>query len=312
MLDTYALRVFLEAARTGSFTEAAQVLDVTQPAISHQIKSLEDYLQVPLFERAGRHIQLTKAGQALVPLARQAVQMVMDIENTMRAAEGRVVGNLTIGCSEPSAHYLLPHLLARFKRIYPDIAISVPIVHQETLIEKVLQGEYDVGITGVMHLAEHDLRGFALYEDHYVLVTPIDHAWAHKRLIAPEELFNERFVCRDIHSVCRRVVASELKKHGYEIENLDVVMEIDSPEAQAIAVEHGIGLSFMAMMSVAPRLAMGKLATVQVGDIVFTSPVYLVYRAAGPPSPVLEQLIKFLNLSPSQDLIEMLSHGHMI
>ena len=309
MLDVYALKVFLEAAKIGSFTDAAEALNVTQPAVSHHIKSLEDFLQVPLFERVGRRVQLTQAGQSLVPLAQQAVHLVMGIEDTMRNPEGKVEGDLTIGCSEPSVHYLLPHLMARFKRIYPDVSISISVVSQEALLQKIVHGECDLGIAGTRYLRECNLHSIELYQDQFVLVAPTDHLWAQRQVISPSELASEPFVCCEAHSTCRRAVGSALAKLGFDIGQMRVVMETGSPEGQAMAVEHGIGMSFMPLVAAIQRLPMGRLAIIQVDGIMCKNAVYLVYSTARAPSPVQEQFVKFLNIPQTQLMIDTLAQG---
>jgi LysR family transcriptional regulator, transcriptional activator of the cysJI operon len=309
MLDVYALRVFLEAARAKSFTRAAEMLSITQPAVSHQIKSLEDYLQIELFERTGRSVKLTKAGQTLVPLARQVVEMVASVEEHMHTVEGEVTGDLVIGCSEPSAHYLLPYLLSRFKRIYPNVNMTVPVVSQETLLERLTSGSYDLGIAGTRYLPEHDLHSFPLYEDHLVLVASSTHPWTQRESVRIEDLIEEPFVCRDMHSICRRVVGSELARLGYDISEMRVVMEIDSPEAQIIAVEHGLGLAFMPLMAVMQRLPMGRLAIVKVEGLSLASPVFLLASGERKQSLVHEKFIKFINVPATQSLIEMVAQG---
>ena len=312
MLDVHALRIFLEAATAESFTRAAEALDLTQPAVSHHIKTLEDYLQVQLFERDGRSVRLTKAGQALVPLARQAVQMVQDVEDTVRTSDGKVVGNLMIGCSEPSAFYILPHLIARFKRIYPNICVAVPVVGEETLLDKVMRGEFDLGITGVRHMQESDLRRLVFYEDQVVLTVPSAHPWAQRESVRFAELMAEPFICRSINSVCRQVVGSEMARLGYDITQMQIVMEIDSPEGQAIAVEHGIGLSFMPLLAVAQRLSLGRLAIVPVENVTLRTPIHMIYSAARPPSPILSQFVKFMNVPQTRSLIDILAAGQML
>jgi len=309
MLDVYALRVFLEAARAMSFTRAAETLSITQPAVSHQIKSLEDYLQIELFERTGRSVKLTKAGQTLVPLARQVVDMVTSVEEHMHTVEGEVTGDLVIGCSEPSAHYLLPYLLSRFKRIYPNVNMKVPVVSQEVLCDKLASDSFDLGIAGTRYPPHYDLHSFPLYEDQLVLVASSAHPWAQRDCVQIGDLREESYVCRDVHSMCRRVVSSEFTRLGYDVSEFRVVMEIDSPEAQVIAVEHGLGLAFMPLMAVMQRLPMGRLAIVKVEGLSLTSPVFLLTSGERKQSYVHDKFIKFINVPATRSLIEMVANG---
>ncbi len=311
MLDIHALRIFLEAARTENFTEAGRNLNLTQPAVSAQIKTLEDYLQVKLFERDGRTVRLTKSGETLMPMAQQLIHMAISAEETIRASEGKVVGNLVIGCSAAAAKYVLPHLVMRFQRLYPNVHVSIPVVSRQFLMEKIAQAEYDLGVVSVRE-PDYDMSYSDFFLDRLVLIAPSSHPWARQGTIKPHQMLEEYFICREPESGCRATVAEGLAKVGLSIDQLHHVMEIGNAEALAMAVEHGIGMSFVSQPVAVSRLPLGRLAIIQVEGLELISPVEFVYSRSRPASPAQIKFLEFANHAQNRLLVQMLAEGRVI
>lgn len=311
MLDIHALRVFLEAARTENFTEAGRSLSLTQPAVSMQIRSLENYLQVELFERDGRNIRLTKAGQSLIPMAQQIVQLAISTEENMRSANGRVVGNLTIGCSTASGKYILPHVVARFQKLFPDVRVTIPVVPRERVVEGVLAGTYDLGVVS-QRPPGVSANYFPFFTDRLVLIAPVSHKWARKSRIKPEELLAERFICREPSASCRVLTREGLAGLGIDASQLNVVMEVGNPEALAMAVEHGIGVSFVSLLAANPRLMLGRLAIVEVEGLELENQVELMCSGSRPASTVQTHFLDFVEQPQNRLIVNMLAEGRLV
>ncbi len=279
MLDIHALQVFYEAAQAGNFTSAAHKLNMTQPAVSMQIKSLEYYLQVKLFERNGRGMQLTKAGQALVPHAREILEMTNRTEEFIRRANDEVLGDLIVGCSLPSADNVLIHLAARFQQLYPLVKIHIPTVSKEELIDKILSGQYDLG---VMHVLKdcHGLECLPFFKDQIVLIASADHPLNRETRVAPAALVGQRFVCQHEGAACRDAVREAFKPYGIDITQFDVRMEIGNHSAIVAAVEHGVGLAFVSRLEAAPGLARGSIRIVEIDGINLMTSIGLAYSTA--------------------------------
>ena len=310
MLDIHALNVFLEAARTENFSEAGRHLNLSQPAVSMQIRSLENYLQVELFERDGRSIRLTKAGQSLVPMAQQIIQLTVDTEDRIRAANGRVVGNLAIGCSTASGKYILPHLVARFQRQHPDVRVQIPVVSPGGVVRRVSRGDYDVGVLTRRDVSAATLDSRPFFDDRLVLIVPATHAWARRGRIPVEALREERFIFREPTAACRQIVEAALDERGIAPDSLNVVMEVGNPEAVAMAVEHGIGVSFSSLLAAVPRLSLGRLARVEVEGLELVNPIELVTCCTRPASSVQQAFLEFIERAASRALIASLASGH--
>jgi DNA-binding transcriptional LysR family regulator len=308
MLDIHALQVFYEASQSGSFTAAARTLNMTQPAVSMQIKTLEDYLQVQLFERQGRSIQLTKAGQALVPLARQIIEMTIKTEKMLRGANGAVMGNLTIGTSVPSANRVLVHLIARFQKLYPNVHISLPLVSQEELLDKLTSGAYDFGVLNLVNRCEQ-VTCMPFFDDRIMLVAPTLSTFTPEREIEPAALLEQPFVCQDHQSACRYAVGDALKPYNIDINDLDIRMEIGSQSAIIAAVEHGIGMSFISLLEVAPALARGQVRIVDVRGVRLITHVNLAASSTHITTPLGIKFLAYMEHPQTVAHIRLLTQG---
>jgi DNA-binding transcriptional LysR family regulator len=308
ILDIQSLRIFIEAARTLNFTEAGRLLGLSQPAVSMQIRSLEEHLQVQLFERNPHGLLLTRAGQALVPKAEQIVNLVVSTEQSIRVPDGELAGDLAIGCCSTAGQYLLPHVVAQFRRRYPRVNVTIPIVSRDALMERITSGEYDVGMTS-LRVTGFDVDYHHFVTDHLSLIAPASHPWARRESIQPHELCGEPFICRVPDSACRQIVSAGLERLGLLVSELEIVMEVGSAEALAMAVEHGIGLSFLSILAAVPRISLGRLATVQVEGLDLRNPVEIVTPRNRAPSPVAASFVEFINQPQVRAQMQALAEG---
>ncbi len=309
-MDIHALRVFVEAAHLLSFSEAARSLNLSQPAVSMQMRSLEDYLDAPLFERSPQGISLTRAGQALLPHAEEILEKIADAEESVRATVSRIAGDLVIGCSATAGKYIVPHMVARFQRLYPEVRVSIPVISRHDMIEGVIGGALDLGVTSLrVPGAEVQYREF--FTDRLALIVPAAHPWAARGAVEATELASERFICREPESACRTVVGSGLARLGVDMADLDIVMQVGSAEALAMAVEHGIGLAFVSVLAAVPRVALGRLAIVQVNELELCNPIELVTANNRPASAALLRFLDFVAQSTNRSLMQLIAEGHV-
>lgn len=278
MLDIHALHVFYEAARARSFTAAAHNLNMTQPAVSMQIKTLEDYLQVKLFERHGRTVNLTKAGQALLPRARQLLDMSISTEELIRTANDEVLGNLTVACSLPSASQVLIQLAAQFQWLYPLVKIHIPTVSKGELVSKVTSGQFDFGVMNLVNQCDM-VECVHLFDDHIVLIAPVNHPFDQRPYILPSDLTGQPFVCQGKDSACRYAVRDALLPYGVDPTQFDVRMEINNHMAIISAVEHGVGLAFVSRLDVEHAVSRGNVRIIPIQDINLSTSVGLVFSS---------------------------------
>ena len=263
MIDLNALKTFITIAEHGSFSEAGRRLGLSQPAVSQAMEGLQKHFGVQLFERAGRSVRLTEAGQTLRPIARELLAGALRLEETMASLQGEVVGEMTIGCSTASGKYLLPGLIARFRRGYPQVRINVHVTSRESVINRVLSGEYPLGVSS-RRIEHHDLEWRPFFTDEVILIAAASHPWASNRYIYPDDLLDEPMILREEGAGTREVMMDSLQQRDISPDMLNIAMELGNAEAIVMAVEEAIGVAFISRLSAERSLALSKVVEVKV------------------------------------------------
>ncbi len=288
-----SLEVFVVAAEEENFTRAARRLHLSQPAVSQHIQALERHFGVNLFDRNGRRVRLSAAGEVLLPLARDLVQRFRRFEEVATGLSGQVVGHLWIGCSTTSGKYVLPRLLAQFQSRYPLVRSTVQVGLRPQVIEWLISGDVHVAISSeFIHRNNIYCREFV--QDDIVLVVPADHPWARREGVHPRELLGEKFVLREPSSGTYRVLMRGLQQVGIDIEMLDCVMTLGNSEAIVMAVEEGIGLGFVPRAAAGRCAAGSRLRIVPVEGLVLKQQLYIAYNTALPQPPLLKAFWQFV------------------
>jgi DNA-binding transcriptional LysR family regulator len=274
MLDAHQLNVFLVAAETLNFTVASRRLHMSQPSVSQHIQSLEQHFGQPLFIRAGRTIQLTDAGEALVPLAQEMVNRSINIEETLKSLQGEVYGQLLFGCSTTPGKYILPQLLARFHNKHPKVKVACHVSSQEQALQTLQDEEIHFALASTPHTAHRNLEFRKFMSDQVLLIAPLDHPWAAQGEIDPEELYGGEFILREESSGTRLAVRDALATVGIMEQELDALLILGNSEAIALAVEEGLGVGFVSSLVVS-RLVNGRVAPIKVRGLKIERDIYV-------------------------------------
>lgn len=281
-LENFRLKVFRIAAAHLSFSRAAEELLLTQPAVTQQIKALEDEYGVPLFDRSGGRITLTAAGRALLPYAEQLKALSDEAFAAVATASGEIAGSLSLGASQTIGQYLLPNLIAGFLRDHPRLSISAISGNTDAMLQSLMEHRIQLAlIEGPT--ARKDLRIEPFMEDHLVLVVPASHEWADQE-IEPDALKQAPLLVREIGSGSRRVVEQALSRVGLKKRELDIRMELDSTEGLLSAVEAGLGVTFVSRWAVRNQLTLGTLRLARVRGLKLSRPFSVVTPAGPAPS----------------------------
>jgi DNA-binding transcriptional LysR family regulator len=273
------LRVFVTAAEELNFSRAAARLHLSQSAVSQNIQSIEKSYGVELFVRHGRSVQLSEVGQVILPMAREVLNTVRLLEDSLINVKGEVAGELTIGCSTTSGKYILPNLLAAFRREYSLVRSRVTISSRSGVVERLLDQTLALGV--MSRQVEHrDLEYMPLLEDKVILIVPIDHPWAQYGRAMPADLLDQPFIRREESSGTAEVVSNALKQQGVMPDTLNTVMELGNAEAIEMAVEEGIGIAFVSELVAARGLALGRIKQVEINGLDIVQRIYL-YRHVG-------------------------------
>jgi len=265
MLDAHQLNIFLMAAELENFSQAARNLNLSQPSVSAHIQSLERSFGTQLFHRSGRHISLTEAGEALLPLAREMVHLSIHIEETMASLGESVVGQLKLGCSTAVGKYTLPRLIAHFRAKNPLVQVHCSVTSREKALTELLDGRIHLIVTSAReHSKEIEYHLFV--NDPVILIAPADHPWAEREQIEPHELLTENFGLREETAGTRRVLEEGLAIHGMHVDQLKTVMVLGNSEALRTAVEERIGVAFVSRLVAADGIKLGRIVEVKVAN----------------------------------------------
>jgi DNA-binding transcriptional LysR family regulator len=296
MLSLSELLVFLTAAETGSYSEAGRQLHLSQPAISQTMDNLEKRFGVELFMRQGRSIRLTEAGQALKPMARELLCTARRLEESMSSMDGELVGEMTIGCSTTSGKYLLPRLIANFRRRFTQVRINVMVTSRETVLNKLLAGEFTLGVSSTI-IEHHDLEFQEFFNDEVILIVPTDHRWAGFRTVFPDDLIDEQVILREETAGSRQVFVQGLGQHDITPDMLNVAMVLGNAEAIVMAVEEGLGVAFVSRLAANRSLECGRVVEVKVQGMSLNRSIYLVRSRRYPATHSQSEFWAFVKAS---------------
>lgn len=242
VLTLHQLQVFAAVVAANSFSGAARQLGLTQPAVSQQVRGLEQHFGQALLDRSGRQMRLTEAGRQIYEYATRVLGLLADMETSLRSPTDALAGRLVLGASTTPGECLLPRLVGPFQVRYPDIQLSVEVTDTAAVLDRLLHHHYDLGLVGGMaHTDRLTFTPFAA--DELILVAPTGHPLAHGQAVAPAELRAYSFVTREQGSGTRAAVEQALARVG--VPALAATMVLGSSEAVKQAVAAGAGLAFI-------------------------------------------------------------------
>lgn len=283
MLNVHQLNVFVTATETLYFTQTAKRLHLTQSSVSQHIKALETQLGVDLFIRRGRTLEITDAGNVLIPMAKEVVEGSIRASEQMELLKQEIHGHLIIGCNTAPGKYMLPILLAEFHRAFPLVRISCQVLPQKLTLDRLAEGDIHFAFTNVDDLNQTS-GDFRLYlQEPIVLIAPPGHPWSECEIIEPEELYDERFIMRAASSGTYANTKNALRDIGIEIEKLDTLMEMGTAESVALAVQQDLGVGFVSKM-ILEKICNGKVKSVQVRGLDIVQNIYFGRQVNQPAS----------------------------
>jgi DNA-binding transcriptional LysR family regulator len=256
------LQVFHTVARLLSFTKAAESLHMTQPAVTFQVRQLEEYFNTRLFDRTHNRISLTDAGQRVYGYADKIFALYAEMENSVRDLTGEVSGVLLLGASTTIAEYMLPALLGDFKAKYPEVSIRLQVANTDGIVSMVENNVIDLGVVEAP-VSNKNLVVENCRMDRMVLIVPPGHPLAKRKSVPITELLNHPYICREEGSGTREVMLEAMNIAGASPQELNIVMELGSPEAVKGAVEAGMGVSILSRATIDKELRLGSLIAVE-------------------------------------------------
>ncbi len=253
------LQVFYTVAKLLSFTKAAETLHMTQPAVTFQVRQLEEHFNTRLFDRTHNRVTLTEAGRKSYEYAEEIFELYAEMENSVKELTGDVSGALTLGASTTIAEYMLPSLLSGFTKQYQDIQLRLKVSNTEGIVSMIENSMIDLGIVEGP-VTNKNLLVEVCRVDNLVVIVPPDHELSNKDSISMDELMHYPFICREEGSGTRDVIMDYMTKMGLDKNNLNICLELGSPESIKGAVEAGMGVSIVSSATIEKELKLNSLS----------------------------------------------------
>lgn len=283
------LKSFAAVARRLSFTRAAEDLNLSQPAVSMQVKQLEAQIGQALFEQMGKKIYMTEAGNEVYRYTRTILGEIDDMEAAVASLIGLEKGTLSISVAT-TAHYFAPKLLSIFRERFPSVDVRLDVTNRETLLHQLAENEVDMVIMG-RPPKEMELEYGTFMENPLVVIAPPEHPFSKERAIQVSRLGEESFIVREKGSGTRSAMERFFKHHKIK---LHTTMEVSSDEAIKQSVQAGLGLSIMSRDAVQMELQLGRLTTPDILHFPILRHWYVMHRKGKRLSPLAQAFKDFL------------------
>lgn len=271
------LQVFHTVASVLSFTKAAEILNMTQPAVTHQVRQLESDFNTRLFERENNRISLTRAGEEVLGYANRIIDLYGEMHKSVKSLTGDRSGLVTIGASTTVAEYMLPGLLGDFQKEFPDVQVHLRVANTDAIVGMVADNTIDLGIVEGEVSNQFLLVEFCQSDELRVIVPP-EHPLASQKRVVPEDLLNYPFISREDGSGTRSVIAGFLEQNGLQAEQLNQPFELGSTVAIKGAVQAGLGISMVSSAALAKEEKLGLLASLATDPPVLRTYYYVRQR----------------------------------
>ncbi len=255
------LQVFHAVAKQLSFTKAAEVLFMTQPAVTFQIKQLEEHFNTRLFDRGHGKIALTPAGEVVLGYAERILGLASEMDVRLSELTGEIGGSLMVGASTTIAEFMLPSILGEFKSTYPNVRSRLIVGNSESIENRVLEHTIDIGfIESLSH--EPNLECEVCCDDELVVICHPRFPLARHKELTPQKLLDQPFISREPGSGTREFTENYLRSAGVAMDQMNVVMELGSPIALNGVVQTGLGFAIASRASVSKEQRLGDIVAI--------------------------------------------------
>jgi DNA-binding transcriptional LysR family regulator len=290
-MDTRQLQAFCAVVEKKSFSQAAEKLGVTQPAVSLQVRALEQRLGQTLLDRSGRRVEPTEAGRRLYRSAQRMLALEEQLLEEVSADEEGLHGTLTIGASTGPGAHLVPLLLCEFQREHDDLHVALSIWDTQTVIDRVAERDLELGVVGALR-RHRSLEFEPLVRDEIVLAVPPGHPAAGGRL-SVDELKQETLIVMQEGAGVRQVVEEELRRVGLRLRGVEPKLELGLQESVKSAVAAGYGVAFISRTAIEGELKAGTIAAAGVEGVEPVRQIYVVRARGRAPTRATDAFLSF-------------------
>jgi len=259
------LITFISAAEIGSFTRAAEALNLTQPAVSQHIKFLEEYYGVNLFKKQGRDITLTEEGKLLYKYCKEIEKLHREAENKLKNS-GTIVKSYNLGATMTIGAYVLPHVLGKYKEEHKNIDIILQVNNTEEITEKLLNRKIDLALVEGPFNKDR-FNHVKMKDDELVLAVSPNHEFSEKNQVTIEDIIKGKLILREKGSGTRKIFENKLEDLGFNIDEMRVYMEIGDISAIKSLVEANLGYTIISKESIKREIDKGTICQIPIKNI---------------------------------------------
>ena len=289
------LQVFKAVYDLSSYSQAGELLGLTQPAVSSQIRQVEQALRTPLFEYVGRKLYTTAAAERLYLAVVSIFSTLKDLQTDLAALQGKVAGELKL-VAVNTAQYVVPYLLRAFLNLHPDINVSVKVVNRATAVKRLSENSDDLVIMGMVP-DEKPLTSLPFLDNELVPVVPTGHPLLKQNVVTPQEFLDSQLLLRESGSGSRLALELHCQDKRFKMPK---GMELGSNDAVKHAVLAGLGVAVLPKLSILPELELGTLVIPNVQGFPLRRSWCVVYPAAKHPTPAMRAFIEYIQQNIKQ------------
>lgn len=301
-MDDHKLKVFCTVAETKSFSKASERIHITQPAVSLLVQSIEELYETKLFERSSNTVTLTPAGETLYRYAKEILELYSNAEKEIGEITGLVKGSIRIGSSTTIGNYLLPSVIADFRKKHPTIKVHLLVGNTKRIVEFLTAGNIDIALVE-SDVEKQKLVVEKLLSDELILIVPPLHPWAKKKTVSILEITEEPFIMREEGSGTRQVIEKYLAKHSITPQEMKVTVVLGCTEAIKGAVEDGVGMSIVSRWAIRKEMKYGTLKLLHFKEEKLVRDLSLVLQKTAISSHAVDEFLTYLKAYPFDKLL---------
>ncbi|MBI4684505.1 MAG: LysR family transcriptional regulator [Nitrospirae bacterium] len=301
-MEDHKLKVFCTVAETKSFSKASEIIHLTQPAVSLLIQALEETYETKLFDRTSSTVTLTPAGETLYKYAKEILNLYAAAEKSIGEMTGLVKGSISIGASTTIANYLLPGVIADFRKAHPKIKVHMLAGNTKRVVELLNAGNIDIGLVEG-DIARQKMTVEKLIADELTLIVSPLHPWAKKKSVSIVEIVKEPFIFREEGSGTRQVIEKYFAKHKIIPQDMMINMILGSTEAIKDSVENGMGIAIISRWAIRKELKYGTLKQLNFKDEKMLREFSLIFQKNAIASYAVDEFLTYLKAYPFDKLL---------
>lgn len=301
-MEDHKLKVFCTVAETKSFSKTSEIIHLTQPAVSLQIQALEEIYETKLFDRSSSFINLTPAGEILYKYAKDILNLYAEAEKEIGKITGLIKGSITIGASTTIGNYVLPTVIADFKKTHPKIKINVFIGNTKRIVDLLNSGGVDIGLVEG-ETSKHKMKTDPIITDELTFIVPPFHPWAKKKVVSILEVTKEPFILREEGSGTRQMIEKYLLSHGINTGDMRIALVLGSTESIKEAVESGMGISIVSKWAARKEVKYGSLKLITPKEEKIIRNFSLIMQKSAVLSHAVDEFLAYLKSYPYDSLL---------